>query len=37
MTYQYSERLKSELIIASRLLATMETIESDQQQVLRKG
>lgn len=30
MTYQFSERLKSELIIASRLLATMETIEADQ-------
>lgn len=31
MTYQFSERLKSELIIASRLLATMETIEADQE------
>lgn len=31
MTYQFSERLKSELIIASRLLATLETIEADQQ------
>lgn len=31
MTYQLSERLKSELIIASRLLATMETIEADQE------
>jgi hypothetical protein len=30
MTYQFSERLKSELIIASRLLATMDTIEPDQ-------
>lgn len=31
MRYQFSERLKSELIIASRLLATMETIEADQE------
>lgn len=31
MTYQFSERLKSELIIASRLLATMDTIEADQE------
>lgn len=31
MSYQFSERLKSELIIASRLLATLETIEADQQ------
>lgn len=31
MSYQFSERLKSGLIIASRLLATLESIEADQQ------
>ena len=30
MTYQFSERLKSEMIIASRLLETLESIETGQ-------
>lgn len=30
LTYQYAERIKSELIIASNLLATMDGLEGNE-------
>ena len=35
LVYQYSERIKSELIIASGLVSTMETLEVKNLMVLK--
>jgi hypothetical protein len=36
LTYMYAERIKSELIIASNLLATMDSLEGDEREGAEK-